>query len=195
MYGLPTSVEVHGRQFHIRQDGDYRMVLDCFAALRDSELSEDEKVLASLLIFYNEFNDLDELPNDNDLMEGLIKEMFNFMNCGEEEMTGAMANQTVVDWEKDEKIIVSAINVVAQKEIRAEPYMHWWTFMSYYMGIGESLFATVTSIRLKLNRHEKLEKWEEKFKKDNPQYFVWKNIDLQSTEQQAILNEIWNTGR
>ena len=117
------------------------------------------------------------------------------MNCGEEEMTGAVANQTVVDWEKDEKIIVSAINVVARKEIRAEPYMHWWTFMSYYMGIGESLFATVTSIRLKLNRHEKLEKWEEKFKKDNPQYFVWKNIDLQSAEQQAILNEIWNTGR
>ena len=195
MYDLPTSVEVRGRQFHIRQEGDYRMILDCFAAIGDAELSEDEKVLASLLIFYNEFNDLEELPKDSETLEGLIKEMFRFFNCGEDEVMGANAPQTVVDWKKDEKIIVSAINVVAGKEIRAEKYMHWWTFMGYYMGIGESVFSTVTSIRLKLNKGEKLEKWEQKFKKDNPQYFVWRNIDINSVEQQALLNEVWNVGR
>ena len=57
MYELPTTIEVKGRQFNIRNSGDFRMVLDCFSALQDEELSEDYRVLACLLIFYNEFND------------------------------------------------------------------------------------------------------------------------------------------
>ena len=40
MYSLPTTVKVKDREFHIRDKGDYRMVLDCFSALQDEELSE-----------------------------------------------------------------------------------------------------------------------------------------------------------
>ena len=61
MYSLPTTVKVKDREFHIRDKGDYRMVLDCFSALQDEELSEDYRVLASLLIFYNEFTGLEDI--------------------------------------------------------------------------------------------------------------------------------------
>ena len=61
MYRLPTKVTVDGLEFNIRERGDFRMVLDCFKALQDVELSEDYRVLASLLIFYNEFTDIEDL--------------------------------------------------------------------------------------------------------------------------------------
>lgn len=194
MYELPTSIEIGGRQFNIRNKGDYRVILDCITALRDDELSEDERIFASLLIFYNEFTYIEDVPTDEDTLMSLVKEMFKFISYGDDDdsIPGAVADHTVVDWEKDEKIIVSAINNVAKKEIRAEKYVHWWTFMGYYLAIGESLFATVASIRLKIAKHEKLEKWEQKFKKDNPHYFVWRDVDLKAKEAQDILSEIWN---
>ena len=53
MYSLPTSVQTKdGRTYHITNNGDYRVVLECFTACNDMELSgEDEQILASLLIF------------------------------------------------------------------------------------------------------------------------------------------------
>ena len=54
MYELPTSVCVNDKEFQIRNNGDFRMVLDCFNALGDEELGEDYRFLASLIIFYNE---------------------------------------------------------------------------------------------------------------------------------------------
>jgi len=193
MYELPTYVEVNGRKFNIRMRGDYRMVLDCFNALNDAEISEDERVLASLLIFYNEFNEIEDLPRDEETFKGLLTGMFQFMNVGERgEAHGAQSNSTLIDWKQDEHMITSAINKVANQEIRLAEYMHWWTFMGYFMAVGESVLATVVGIRAKINKHEKLEKWEEKFRKDNPTYFVWKNVDLQMAEQKALLDEIWN---
>ena len=52
--------------------------------------------------------------------------------------------------------------------------MHWWTFISYYMGIGEGGLATVVSIRDKIIKGKKLEKYEKEFKQHNPQYFKWR---------------------
>ena len=55
MFELPINITTQsGDVYGITNKGDYRMVLDCFNALNDTELSEDERVLASLLIFYND---------------------------------------------------------------------------------------------------------------------------------------------
>lgn len=194
MYELPTSVVVNERQFNIRKKGDYRVVLDCFNALNDAELSEDERVLASLLIFYNEFDELEDLPTDEETLAGLLKQMFWFMNVGSDEANGAHSDFTIIDWKQDEQMVTSAINKVAGQEVRLVEYMHWWTFMGYFMAVGESVLATVVGIRSKIAKHEKLEKWEQKFKKDNPSYFTWRNIDLRVAEQKALLDEIWNKG-
>ena len=194
MYELPTSITIGDRQYQITNEGDYRVVLDCFRALSDSELSEDEQVLASLLIFYNEFTDLDDLPNDQDIINGLITEMCKFFNCGQEDSIGASTSQQVIDWDGDSTIIAAAINNVAHTEIRSVPYCHWWTFMGYYMSIGESVLSTVVGIRDKLNRGKELEKWEKEFKTQNPHYFNWKKKTAEQLELDEYVRNLWNNG-
>ena len=194
MYSLPTTVTVNDRTFHIRNSGDFRMVLDCFAALQDEELSEDYRVLASLLIFYNEFNSIEELRDYEEYLGDLTKEMFKFINIGQDQSPGADAGAQLIDWEGDSQMICAAINNVAKTEVRTIEYLHWWTFMGYYMSVGESVLSTVVGIRDKLCKHKKLEKWEREFKKNNPKYFVWKKSSVQDREMENLVRELWNGG-
>ena len=70
-----------------------------------------------------------------------------------------------MDWEQDAALLFPAVNKAAGFEVRTCPYMHWWTFMSYYMEIGESLFASVINIRLKKSKGKKLEKEAQEFQR------------------------------
>lgn len=194
MYTLQTSVVINDKEFHITNDGDFRMVLDCFNALNDEEMSEDMRVLASLLIFYNEFNSLDDLMDYQDILNDLAKAMYKFFNCGQDKSPGAETNYALIDWDKDAHMVCSAVNTVANKEIRAIEYVHWWTFMGYYMSVGDSVLATVVGIRHKIMAHKKLEKWEKEYKRDNPGYFVWKSTTLKDREQENLIRELWNNG-
>lgn len=192
MYELPTSVRVNDKEFHIRNNGDFRMVLDCFNALGDEELGEDYRVLASLIIFYNELNSLEDCEKYLDYLEELTVKMYWFFNCGQKESPGAQTSKILVDWDGDSQIICAAVNNVANVEIRALPYLHWWTFMGYYLSIGESVLATVVSIRNKIVTHQKLEKWEKEFKRDNPEYFIWRSSSVDDREAEKLIKELWN---
>ena len=193
MYEIPTSITIEDTVFHIRNNGDYRMVLDCFNALQDAELTKQERLFVSLIIFYEDINsieDLEKFPN----IEDAVSEMYNFFNCGQVQGIGKNVNYKLIDWEQDSQLICSAINKVANKEVRAEPYIHWWTFMGYYSAIGESLFSTIVNIRDKTMKGKKLEKYEREFKRDNPEYFVWNARSIEDKEADALLKEIWNSG-
>lgn len=194
MYSLPTSVVVDNVAYKITNDGDFRMVLDCFSALSDEEMSEDLRVLASLLIFYNDFNSYKDIPQDEGVLEELVREMFKFFNCGQETSPGAQTSRPLIDWDADSQMICAAINGVAKQEVRALQYLHWWTFMGYYMSVGESVLSTVVGIRSKIVTHKKLEKWEKDFKKENPSYFVWKSTTVADRETEALIRELWNQG-
>ena len=193
MYRLPTKVTVDDLEFNIRERGDFRMVLDCFKALQDEELSEDYRVLASLLIFYNELNDYDDLQEFEPQLNDLAKEMFRFINGGEENSPGAERDVTLVDWEQDSQIVCAAINNVANQEIRSVEYLHWWTFLGYYMSIGQSVLSTVVGIRDKIAHHKKLDDWEKEFKKNNPKYFIWRQT-AKEQDLNNLVRDIWNKG-
>jgi len=193
MYRLPTKVIVGDLQFNIRERGDFRMVLDCFKALQDEELSEDYRVLASLLIFYNEFNDLDDLREYEPQLNDLVKEMYKFINGGEDNSPGAERDVSLVDWEQDSQIVCAAVNNVANQEIRSVEYLHWWTFLGYYMSVGQSVLSTVVGIRDKIAHHKKLEQWEKDFKKNNPKYFVWRQT-AKEQDLNNLVRDIWNKG-
>lgn len=194
MYALPVSVNSQDTIFHIRNNGDFRMVLDCFSALQDEEMSEDNRVLASLIIFYNELNSLTDISENEVHLEKLIKEMFHFINTGQESAPGADGGVSLVDWERDASIISAAINNVAKQEIRAVEYMHWWTFLGYYLSIGQSVFATVVSIREKIIKKKKLEKWEQEFRRENPAFFIWRSSSVTDRSAEKIIQDIWNKG-
>jgi len=193
MYEIPTKIFIEGEEFPIRNNGDYRMVLDCFKALQDAELNPKERVFCSLLIFYEDINSIADINKFPDL-EIAVKEMYNFFNCGKDQSVGKHMKHRLIDWDKDSQMICSAINKVANKEVRAEPYIHWWTFMGYYSAVGESLLSTVLSIRDKLSRGKKLEKYEREFKNENPEYFVWNARTTDDEEADRMFNELWNNG-
>jgi len=192
MYEIPTKIFIEGEEFPIRNNGDYRMVLDCFKALQDAELNPKERVFCSLLIFYEDINSIADINKFPDL-ETAITEMYNFFNCGKDQSVGKRMRHRLIDWDKDSQMICSAINKVANTEVRAEPYIHWWTFMGYYSAVGESLLSTVLSIRDKLSRGKKLEKYEREFKNENPEYFVWNARTIDDEEADKLFNELWNS--
>ena len=195
MYKLLTSVTVNSRTYHITHNGDFRMVLDCLSALRDENISGDSRVLASLLIFYNEFNALHDIHAHNEDITELLNFMLNFISGGEEDNdNGGRRNKPLIDWEKDSNMICSAINKVAGTEIRALEYLHWWTFLGYYMAVGESTLSTVLTIRDKMTRGKKLEKWESEFKRDNPNLFIWKSTSVEEREIDNYVRQLWNSG-
>lgn len=194
MYELPTSITVNNKEYQIRNNGDYRMVLDCFQVLNDVELSETERTLACLIIFYEDFNDIESvLSLDGETTKALIDNAFLFFNCGQERSQGE-TNYKTIDWETDSQLISSAVNKVAGKEIRAETYLHWWTFMGYFNAVGESALSTVVGIRSKIAKGKKLEKYESQFRQDNPQYFTWDMRTLKQKEEDELLNQLWNKG-
>lgn len=196
MYTLPTTVKIRDNDFKIRNKGDFRMVLDCFNALQDANLTQQERVISSLIIFYDDvhsYEDLCVLFKDDEDLKLAIEKMYEFFNCNQKEV-GAKQNYKLIDWDNDSQIICSAINNVANIEIRSLEYLHWWTFMGYYISIGESVLSTVVGIRHKIATGKKLEKYEKDFKKDNPNYF---NFDYRTSEQReedAKFRAMWEGG-
>lgn len=190
MFELPTEVTVNGRVYPIRNKGDYRMVLDCFLTLHDTLLDSKERIITTLIIFYSDFNSIEDVLENPDLKE-LVEEMYSFFNCGQKN-PGKKTNYRLIDWEKDEQLIASAVNSVAGKEVRAEAYIHWYTFMGYYTAIGESSLSTVVGIRQKIVKGKKLEKYEAEFQRDNPEYFDWNFKTSEQEELEAQIKALWN---
>ena len=93
-----------------------------------------------------------------------------------------------MDWDQDAPLIVPAINKVLGGEVRAMPYLHWWTFVGAYMEIGEGVFSSALAIRQKKAKHKKLEKYEQEFYRENKSL-----IDIQprlSAEEQAEIDRL-----
>ena len=192
MYELPTEIIVKGIPYQIRNRGDYRMILDVFSVLEDDELEQNERVISALMIFYENFNELEDVLACGDDLEELVKQMYNFFNGDKVKANEVKKARKLLDWEGDSALISAAINHVSGKEIRSEPYIHWWTFLSYYMSVGESVLSTVISIRDKTANGKKLEKWEQDYKRDNPQYFRWKYKTVDEIDAENWLKSVWN---
>ena len=178
MYDLPISVEVCGVEYAIRSD--YRAALDICAALSDIELNDQDKAFTALDIFYPCFSDMPEEHYDE-----AIKACFDFISCGDAHQDRKAPR--LVDWEQDFKHIVSPINRVVGEEVRALEYMHWWSFISAYMEIGDCLFAQIVRIREKKAKGKPLDKSEKDFYRRNRHLVDFKTNYTQ--EENEVLNQ------
>lgn len=154
IYDLPTALAVGGVKHEIRSD--YRAVLDILAALSDCELSDAEKLNILLTIFYI------ERPDD---VEDALKQCYAFINRFQRENDSPQPK--LMDWEQDFGIVADAITLKAGHDIRAEGYLHWWTFVGYYMNIGDCFFAQVVAIRKKRSKGKKLDECDREFYRNN----------------------------
>lgn len=183
IYSLPTSVEVNGTEYTIQSD--YRAALDILTALSDGDLDEQDKAEAALTIFYPEFSSMPA----SDYQEAL-NQCFRFIDHGQGAKTQGK-QPAVMSWEQDFDMIISPVNRIAGCEVRSLPYLHWWSFLSYYMEIGDCLFAQVVAIRDKKARGKPLDKQEREFYRRNREM-----VDLKTTYTEAEQNLLaaWGIG-
>lgn len=180
---LPTSIEIDGKSYAIRTD--FRAVLDVLTAMSDPDLflpdaSDQEKAYIRMdTLLQIMVEDYEDLPPEK--LGEACEAVIELIDCGMKD-DGKRKPHTM-DWQQDAQIIIPAINRVQGTEIRALPYLHWWTFLGAYMEIGECLFAQVVHIRQKKQNHQKLEKWENDFYNQNKDI-----IDLKKkiSEEQKI---------
>ena len=159
-YDLPQAVNIDGVQFKIREKCDYRIVLQCISALNDSELTDEQRLQCALIIFYEDYDLIQDAQT-------AIKEMFRIISYDDTDDDGQQ-RPPLMDWGKDFRQIAPPISRILGYDVRMPgKYTHWWTFMGGYMEIGECTFATIVSIRAKKQKGKKLEKWEEEFYRDN----------------------------
>lgn len=183
---LPTSLEINGNTYPIRTN--VKDILRIMEAYSDPNLDDSDRIYITMTIIYE---DLDRIPTE-DYEEALKKAMafINFSDAEEE----SKPHPKVMDWVQDEKLIFPEINKVAGCETRLQPYIHWWTFLGYYMAIDtEGTYAQILSLRSRKAKGQKLEKWEEKYWKENRDICVikTKHSEEQKAEMDA-LNDLIN---
>lgn len=154
-WSLPTTAVIGGVEYQI--NADFRDILEIMGYLEDPDQPEFVRWAVALALFYEE-----DIPDEH--KQEAAEFLASFLTCGK---TDEKPAPKLLDWEQDAQAIVADVNKVAGTEIRALPFLHWWTFLSYFHAIGEGQLSTVVSIRDKLHRGKKLEKWEQEFYRNN----------------------------
>lgn len=156
---LPETVEVAGKACQI--NADYRDILDILSRMNNPEEPMNVRLMVSLTLFYEDFQKISPI----DYPEAW-KKLCWFINGGEEE-SNSRPSPKRIDWDQDQPLIVADINRVAGCEVRALPFLHWWTFLACFRGIGEGQLSTVVGIREKRRKGKKLDNWERDFYREN----------------------------
>lgn len=166
-YDLPESMVVNGNEYSFFYD--FKHILEVMKPLNDPDLLDEEKVDCALYLFFGKERYGKISPLDySDCVIG----MMYFISGNKYENDGKQ-EKSVMDWEKDISIIIAPINRIAGTDVRRDNNLHWWTFLSYFMEIGECTLSSYVGIRDKLNKKKKLSKEESEFYKKNK-----KDIDL-----------------
>lgn len=177
VYSLPKTAEFGGKEYSFTSD--FRDILEIIEYLNDQSKPLYIRWQIALGLFYDE-----SIPDCH--MEEAMRYLSEFISYGE---TDDKPGPKLMDWKQDAHFIIGDINKIAGMEVRESKYLHWWTFLSYFYGIGEGQFSTIISIRSKKSSGKKLEKWEQEFYQKNRD-----KIDFQKpkTEEDAAMKEYFN---
>lgn len=153
---LPTFGVFGERKYPI--NCDFRDIIEIFTYFSDPDLPPYLQWQIALALFYQE-----QIPLEH--QQAAMEFLSDFISGGK--TVDAPHQPKVLDWEQDGDMIVADVNRVAGREIRELPFLHWWTFLSWFHAIGEGQLSTVIAIRNKLARGEKLESWERTYYREN----------------------------
>lgn len=153
IFELPVALEVNGRKWRI--NSDFRDVLRTLTAFEDPDVTDEEKAYICL---HNTYPELEDMPAGD--LQAALDAAVAFIDHGTRE---SGPSPRMMDWEQDAALIFPAVNKAAGFEVRSAEYLHWWTFMGYFMEIRETTYATVLGLRGKKARGKKLEKDELNF--------------------------------
>lgn len=103
----------------------YRSILAIFEMLNGNILTDQEKQVCMLRMFY-----LDNLPDDLQAAAELASE---FMQCGKGIVDKNHKEPCYYSWTQDGDYIYAAINQSFNGILDKEPDLHWWRFVNCFM--------------------------------------------------------------
>lgn len=179
-YQLPVKTRIEGSEYDLQ--ADFRDVLEVIGCLQDPGLPEFIRWQVALGLFYRQEVDP---RHSRQAMEYLSW----FLTGGNPDSD--KPGPKLLDWQQDAPAIISDINRTAGQEIRTLPFVHWWTFLSWFHGIGEGQVSALVSIRDKLSRGKKLEGWEKEFYRQNRERIrLKKQYSPQELQQMQKLEQL-----
>ena len=152
LWQLPREASFGGKSYPIH--GDYRDILEIFSYLDDPDLPEGFRWTIALALFYAE-------PIPAEHTQEAAQYLSWFIRGGQPETK--IRGPRLMDWQQDAPQIIADVNKVAGEEIRSLPFLHWWTFLSFFHAIGEGQLSALVGVREKLSRGKKLESWEKEY--------------------------------
>lgn len=180
LWSLPVRATIGGKAYDLH--ADYRDILEIFSYFEDPDLPAFLCWQIALALFYE-----GEIPQEH--QQEAMEYLSHFITCGQ--TPPQKPGYKLLDWEQDADAIVADVNRVSGQEIRGLPFLHWWTFLSWFHAIGEGQLSTLVSIRDKLRRGKKLESWEKEFYRENKQKVdIKKHYSRQELQQQEELKRL-----
>ena len=149
---LPREAVFGGKIYEIHTD--YRDILEILTCFENLELTDSQKWQIALALFYEE-----QIPSD--YLQQAMEFLSDFL-CGGNVQEDVYSPK-LLDWRQDANLIIAEVNKVAGKEIRLLPYVHWWTFLSWFHSIGEGQLSLVVGIREKLRTGKQLAPYESEY--------------------------------
>ena len=180
-YSLPKTLTVSGQPYAI--ETDFRVIIDIMIAMSDPDLNAMEKQEVMFRIIYP---DCDRIPLES--KQEACQKAVEFIDYN---LPEGKPKPKTMDWEQDAPIIIPAVNKIAGTEVRALPYLHWWTFLGYFMEIEDGLASQVWSIRQKKAKHKKLEKWEKEFEREHRELVELKKQYSEEQQKEIASIEKW----
>ncbi|MDL2327473.1 Gp15 family bacteriophage protein [Ruminococcaceae bacterium OttesenSCG-928-A11] len=156
-WSLPTETEFGGQVYPF--NSDFRDILEIIGVIQ-TETDTQMAALSALALFYE---DIFAIPTEH--WQAALEYLYGFIACFEED--DGRPQPKNFDWEQDYTMIAADVNKVARCEVRALPHLHWFTFIGYFTSIGDGQLVNIVSIRQKLRKRQKLDKWEQEFYRNN----------------------------
>ena len=172
MYTLPERVAFGGRSYQLH--ADFRNILKIFGVLQ-GDYPEYIRWRIALGLFY------EPTLAEEDVEQGLsyLAQFLQPEGQGE-------PGPKLLDWQQDAAPIIAGVNAVAGQEIRSLPFVHWWTFLSWFHAMPPGELSTRVAIRQKRQKGQKLEASEQEYYRQNkalvdlkPQYTAEEKAEME----------------
>lgn len=196
IWDLPKTVEIFDKTYKIRDNCDYRVMLDVNEALSDNEETQEYRLHCAIVIFYENYKEIpDPLTANTEEEIMFIQEAVNkiteILRLGEPVEDETEKNKPkLMDWNKDFHLIAPAVNRILGYDVRdPNKYTHWYTLVGAFGEIGDCYFAQIMNVRKKKLTGKKLDEQDMQFYKEHK-----KDVDLStelSEEEKEWLDSDW----
>ena len=179
---LPSSVKIDSTEYEI--NSDFRTSVLFSLLIEDDNLSEEEKVLQALNLYY---------PVVPDNSEKAIEQIKWFYSCGKLDnpignKKARAISKKVFDFEVDANYIYSAFMSQYNIDLQDIEQLHWWKFKALLEGLKEDNKLSKIIEYRSVDLSKIKDKEQRKFYKDMQKQY---SLNKESKEDLKLLEE-WN---